>query len=312
MKIKYLVFILTVFSVFLGVSLLLSEDIPLTVITSPKVFSIKHTELHDQFKISVLMNRNDTYHLDTGYISRSIIIDGDNHVPIEVEKIEVSNDKMNVGEEEYYLVNFVVSMKISSNDHLVQYEEASLEITYENNQMMDLYIGEFNYLFSEDADDLSLYTLKGTFGDINGVNTVTGIAIELFNKSTSNIIIKRIDIVSKDVSLNNDYLVEKDRDIDMFESVEDILLIDAYHFDSYESEETYHSIRTNQSKKLYIPILYNSDIKHISRFVVSVTYEMDGEIKVFNIDDFIFMNHFHFGVEYEDNYRVYQYEDYVF
>ena len=308
MKIKYLVFILSVFSIFLGVSLLFGEDIPLQVITSPKVFSLKHTELHEQFKISVLVNRNDTYHLDTQYIQKSIIKEGENHVPIRVEKIEVSKEQMNVGESKYYLVNFVVSMQIESNDHLIQYDDASLVITYENRQELDMYIGEFNYLFHEDDQDLSLYTLKGTFGEVNGINTVTGIAIELHNKTTSNIIIRRVDIVSADISLNNDFLIEKDREIDMFESVSDILLIDEYQFDSFESVEQQHTLFVNHTKKLYVPILYNDNIKHISRFIVSVTYEINGEENVFYVDDFVFMNHLHFGPEYEEYYRLYTYD----
>ena len=284
MKIKYLLFVLSVFSAFLGVSLLFGEDIPLQVITSPKVFSLMHTDLHDQFKISVLMNRNDTYHLDTQYIQKSLIQDGENHVPIRVERIEVSKERMDIVESEYYLVNFVVSLQIESNDHFIQYEDASIVITYENDQVMELHIGEFNYLFNDGSSDLSLYTLQGTFGKVNDVNTVTGIAIELYNKSTSNIIIKRVDIVSKDVSLNNDYLIEKDRDIDIFENVSDILLIDEYYFDSFESDEQQHSLLVKQTKKLYIPVLYNDNIKHISRFIVSVTYEINDEEKVEKID----------------------------
>lgn len=309
MKIKYLLFVLAVFSIFLGVSLLLSEEEPLRIISSPKVYSMKHTELNETFKISVLMNRNDTYHLDTKYIRKSIIKDGDNQLPISVELIEVSSDKMLVKEDEYFLVNYVVSLDIEMNDHIIGYESASLEITYENQRVIEIYIGEFNYLFKENSNDISMYNLHGTFGEVDNINTVTGLAIELFNYSSHNITIHRIDVISKDVSLNNDYLIEKDRDIDMFEEVKDVLVKSVYRFDGYESEEQHHSILEGQSKKFYIPMLYNDEIKYISRFVIKVTYQINGEVKVHYIDDFVFMNSLHYGSEFESDYRMYVYEN---
>jgi len=309
MKIKYLLFVLAVFSIVLGIALLIEDDSPLKIITSPKVYSMKHTELNETFKISVLMNRNDTYHLDTNYMRKSVLKDGENHLPLSVELVQVSDDTMDVKGESYYLVNFVVSLNIEMTDHLIAFNTASLQITYENNEIVDLYIGEFNYLFKENSDDLSMYNLQGTFGEVNGINTVTGVAVELHNQSNHNLKIKRIDIISEDVSLNNDYLIEKDREIDMFESVEDVLVIDKYSFETYESDEQQHLIMEDASKKFYVPLLYNSDIKYINRFVIMITYEIDGQEKVYYIDDFVFMNALHFGAEFEQYYQEYQYEN---
>lgn len=216
---------------------------------------------------------------------------------------------MIVKEEEYYLVNYLVSLDLEMNDHLISYESASLEITYKNKQVTDIYIGEFNYLFKENSNDISMYNLQGTFGEVNNINTVTGLAIELYNYSIHNITINRIDIVSKDVSLNNDYLIEKDRDIDMFEEVKDVLVTSVYRFDSYESEESHHSILEGRSKRFYIPLLYNNEIKYISRFAIKVTYQINGEEKVHYIDDFVFMNSLHYGLEFQNNYRIYVYEN---
>lgn len=308
MKIKYLLFVLVVFSTVLGISLLIEDDTPLKIITSPEVYSMKHTELNETFKISVLMNRKDTYHLDTNYIQKSVLKDGENHLPISVELVQVSEDVMRIKGEDYYLVNFLVALKVEMTDHIIRFESASLEITYENSEVINLYIGEFNYLFKENNDNLSMYNLHGTFGEVNGINTVTGIAVELQNHSNHNLIIKRIDIISEDVSLNNDFLIEKDREIEMFERVEDVLLIDQYDFNTYESDEQQHLMREGALNKFYIPLLYNDEIKFISRFVIKVTYELDGVEEFYYIDDFIFMNALHFGAEFEENYQEYQYE----
>ena len=309
MKIKYLYFVLIVFSLLLSVGVLFSKEIPLKVITSPKVYSMKHTELNETFKISVLMNRNDTYHLNPEYIHKSVIKDGDEYVPVKIEIIEVSSDQTTVSDESYYLVNFVTSLQIESNDHSIEYDNASLEITYENDMTLDIYIGELNYLFKENTNDLSLYTLQGTFGEVNNVNTVTGVAIELMNQSDYNLLIKRVDIYSNDVSFNNDYFIEKNRKIDMFEDVSDVLLTNSYDFTSYESKEQHYSILEGQMKRFYIPLLYNDEIKYISRFVIIVTYEINGIEQAYYIDDFIFMDRINFGPEFEQGYQVYVYED---
>jgi hypothetical protein len=151
--------------------------------------------------------------------------------------------------------------------------------------------------------------LQGTFGEVNNINTVTGVSIELRNQSDYNVTIKRIDIYSEDISFNNDYLIEKDRKIDMFEEVESVLLVHAYDFETYESTEQHHSILEGQTKMLYIPLLYHDEIKYISRFVIIVTYEINGTEEVFYIDDFIFMNRLNFGPEFEPGYQVYEYDD---
>lgn len=309
MKIKYLFFILSVSSILLAISLLSGDEIPLKIITSPSVYSIKHTELNEQFTISILMNRKDTYHLDTQYIEKSFLKETETYLPISIERIEVSRDPIHVQSEPYYLVNFIVSLQVEMIDHIIEYEQASLEITYENEKMIDVYIGEFNYVFQSTTDDLSLYNLHGTFGDVNGINTVTGVVIELYNINHQNVTIQRIDIASHDVSMNNDYLVEKDREIDLFEHVEDVLLLDSYSFESYESTESPVSILKGQSKTLYIPLLYNDEIQYISRFTIEITYLINGQEAKLFLDDFIFMNQIHFGPEYESNYRVYDYED---
>ena len=94
----------------------------------------------------------------------------------------------------------------------------------------------------------------------------------------------------------------------MFEDVKDILIQSVYRFDTYESGEQHHSILEGQSKKLYIPMLYNDEIRYISRFVIKVTYEIDGNVVIHYIDDFVFMNALHYGPEFQYNYRYYEYE----
>lgn len=309
MKIKYLYFIIIVFSIFLGISILTAKEKPLIIITSPKVYSMKHTELNETFGISVLMNRNDTYHLNPSYIRSSSIIDGDNQLPINIEKIELLNDQIEVENESFYVVKFLVNLQLESNDHFIQYENATMEITYQNDKTIDLYIGELNYLFKENSNDLSLYNMHGTFGEVSSINTVTGVSLELMNRSSDNIIIKRIDIASKDVSFNNGYLIEQHREIDMFESVNDVLLVESYDFSGFESGESQHPIFEGQMKQFYIPLIYRDEIKYISRFSLIVTYEIDGIDKEYYIDDFIFMNRTNFGPEFEQYYQVYVYED---
>lgn len=308
MKIKYLLFVLIVFSAFLVVSQMIQKESQLLLISSPKVYSMKHTELNETFKISVLMNQNNSYHLEPNYIRKSVLISGENQLPIAIEKTIVSEEQMLVEDVSYYLVSFVVSLKFEMSDHIIEYEDVMLELTYENSQVINIDVGEFNYVFTENKNDLSMYNLHGTFGEVEGVNTVTGLVLELYNKSSNNLSIQRVDILSSDVSLNNDFLIEKDREIDMFEEVQDVLLTNTYQFDTYESTEHHHSILEGQTKKFYIPLLYNQEIRHISRFVIQITYMIDGSEEIHYIDDFVFMNSIQYGPEYEKNYIFYEYE----
>jgi hypothetical protein len=292
----------------LGLSLIFGKDKPLKLITSPQVYSMKYTELNEEFKIPLMMNKNQTYHLDQNYIVKSSIKSGEEELPISIKNIQVSNETTEINNEQYYMVFLIVNLLIESNDHIIQFDQANLYLKYENEFELDLYIGEFNYVFEESIQELSLLQLKGSFDEIEGNNTVTGIMLELKNSSGRNITIKRLDLFSKSIGLNNDYLIEKNELINYQDSVESILLIDSYDYESYEISETEYFLLNNQSKLLYVPLTYHGNIKFISRFVIRVTYLIDGQEKELYIDDFIFMNQSLFEEGFEGNYHFYEYD----
>lgn len=309
MKEKIFGILLIVFSVFLGIALLFPIDREISIITSPKIYSFYHTENNEQFGVSFLSSKYDSYLFDESYFDRVELTSEDEVIPLHIHDLAIDRDPFVVDGEDFYRINLTLSLGIESNDMLIYHKESHLKITYVNEKNLVLYIGEFNYAFSADTMPLSMYGLKGTFTELFDNNTVSGVMVELYNDTNKSITINGLDCLSQNVTFNNDYLIQKDRDIDLFETPEEILIINDYDYQIEEKNPNKHTILPNTSMRLYVPILYIGEIKHIERFSIIINIEENGVENSYYVDDFIFMNQSHYGDSYESGYHYYVVEE---
>ena len=139
---------------------------------------------------------------------------------------------------------------------------------------------------------------------INGYNTIGGINLSLSNHSNSNITITDISILSESVRFNTFFLTEREP-CDYRATVVDCLALNDYSFTTYNVYETMNSLLSpKNSTSYYIPLSY-LDSPFIHRFGIQLTYTIDGEERLYILDDFPFMKTSLFQEEYEDNYHVY-------
>ena len=178
-----------------------------------------------------------------------------------------------------------------------------------NGEIIDFFIGDFNYLFdSSNNDDLSLGNLKATVMDTDSKKSISGLMISLTNNTTNSIIINEIQLGNDKVTLNNDYSIEMNREVDMFEEVEDILLKD-YNNLSKQFNPNTHSIRSKEEKAFYIPVRFDEQHLFIHRTYIKISYNYRGVDKVLYLDDFPFINTSIFERGYIDGFNYYEYQD---
>jgi hypothetical protein len=210
--------------------------------------------------------------------------------------------------ESIYSVVFEVHIPLQSNDYIIQMEDTYLHITYANNHQFDLLLGEFNYGFlNNEVHHISLQNLVATYDYIEGINSVTGLMIDLYNTTDYNVKIIDLSILSTSVDLMNDFVIELDHLVDPFTRIEDILGQD-YSFYDYETEQVDIIYHPQEETILYAPLTFHGHIHFIERFSILITYEILGQEYTYVIDDFPFMDSYVFSQEYEELEVVYEWD----
>lgn len=295
--------------VFIGL-LFIPSNKNFKVITSPKIFSLLKSSDTESIEIELLVNKPNTYYFDEEYIfSVSLNSEFDKEiVPLVIDEITYGNSQYEYKNDLYSLVRLSLSVGFDSEDYLINFEKAYLDITYNNEESLKLYIGEFNYRFNTDINsDLGISTLSSTVDSINEINTVSGVFIELYNTSDENLVLNDFNIGSSSVNFNNYYLSEIYNEPDLFDSVEEILLIENYdiHLDRGNIDKSV-LLRENQSVMLYIPLCYIGDIEYIHRFYVEIKYSSNEGEKSLIIDDIPYISTSIFQTSLEEGYIEYE------
>lgn len=304
MRLKLLGTIVILLSVFLGIVITIEKPTRLRMISSPSIYSIKYTNSIETFSIPLLINKEDSFYTDIEYIVSVQLESESELIPLSIEKINISDEPVF---EDFYLVNFEMKLGFYSDDYVIMFDDALLHLTYQNNETYQFDIGEFYYVFQEvEENDLSLQHLQATYETYQNINTVSGVVLGLGNLTDEHLEITNIDVLGNTVTIHNGFITELYRDIDSFEDVSDILMIDNYIYDDYPVSDRNIVIPQGNEKTIYIPLLYHGEIQHIERFTIKITYEVDNEIKTMYIDDFPFMVTSVFASEYEEGFRTYE------
>jgi len=310
MKIKIIGGLISFLLLVLSLLLFIKDDSKVEIITSPKIYSIVKSSDNEGFNITILTNNLESYYFNQTYITKiALTSETDEMIPLTLEEITKTNDNYLYDNKQYKALSFKVQIGFSSDDYLVSMNKTYLNITYKNAQEITIYIGEFNYLFSsEENKDISLNNLLSTHGIVNNVDTLTGLFLNLGNISDKNITINKIEIGSKQITANNYYLSELN-EIPEYDALPTTILgLDTYYYDN-ELEDVSKNIllRKNNEILLYLPFNYSGDIAYIYRFYVKVYYVIDGEEKVFVIDDFPYINTSLFKSELESGFYYYEF-----
>ena len=307
MRVKYLLIPLCVSFLFMGIVLLFSEKAQLKVITSPSIYSFKQTTKVETFRIPILMNLEDSIYTDIEFVSSVELIGVEEVIPLKLQDIVVGTEMYDYNNTSYYPVYFNCKVGFESNDYEIDIDQASIHVTYKNESEYTWYIGEFHYLFEEETtEDLLLGNYQATVFDHHDKKSVSGLHIELFNNSNSNITITNIEFPSLSVRLNNDYSIAYDEDIDMFEEVTNVLSKD-YEMYQYQLDPKEHLVRIRNYTRIYIPASFNGDIHYLHRSYIIITYIIDSKECVLVIDDFPFISTSIFDKDYQSDFRYYEY-----
>lgn len=310
MRTRMLLVIFIVLILSLTAVLLIKKEKPLFIVTSPKINSFAKSDDFEYFNISILSNDIESFYFNTDYLNSASIVNVDKTriVPIQVINIENQNEVYMFKNDILDVINIEIKVSVSANYLLEEIDEAYLILKYENNKEIELNIGEFNYLIQNlENNDIGLSNLFATHGEINGIDTTTGIYLELSNNSEHNIYIKEIRTIGSMISFDNFYLRKMEEEVEYDESVSNILNLDDFnHFRTKNIFQQNILLTEDNSIKIFAPILYHGEIVQAYRFPIMVIYEINGVEYNYTIDDFPYINTSSFKEELESEFITYE------
>jgi hypothetical protein len=280
---------------------LLKDNTETKILTNIQYISIVHTNELEKVKVGILTTTPNSKYFKEENIGLSNIKNTDNTVSLKIDKVLAYDDQYEYQEDVYYLVEFFFTLPFKASN-MIRIDDAILSINYSNGDNLSMYIGEFNYAFLEETNDLTLGNLSATYGYIDGIETVSGINLTLNNVSNQNITINKIEVLSTNIQINNEYTIKRE-ECHYKESVENCLDIDIY--DPHKEPTNEHSfvLRVKNDIDMYLPLYYKNKETYIYRFGLMITYTINGEEKTYIIDDFPYMTKSIYLEEMEGNYR---------
>ncbi len=306
MKGKLFVFILVFLFTALGVLLLTKRELPFRIITLPSIHSSYQDEAGESVYIKALTNDLESPYFHKDLISNVTIKNEHNFIDMNIIDIHFSENEYIYMENTYQYVSFELGITVVPAEGEILLENSVLELTYDNGEILELEIGSFYVLFGETLNDLSLDNLFALHGELDGVDTITGIYVELYNKTDHHITIKRIETLGS-LYFDNHMLKEIEEVPLHYDKVTDILLIEEYsHTKKHALYNQQYTIIANQSNQFFVPLLYNGDVAFVYRFPLQVVFEIEGEEKIYIIDDFPYINTPLFKPELEDSFVLYE------
>lgn len=309
MKLKLIIGIMTFLLMVISLLFYLKDDASLEIISRKAIHSYFQSSKTESFDIEVLTNDPDDYHFTTEYLTSSSIQSNDESdiIPITITDITTEGEVYIYQGNPYHHMYFEVKVAFDSPDYEIMIPNAYLTLTYSNNETVKLAIGEFHYRFYHyPVTQVLLGSIQTTVMKLGNVSSVSGIAIELSNNASENILIKGITLGSKKVSANNFYMTELPSLPPLFSTPADVLGLDFFNYLAPANEYAKNVLlREHQSAILYIPFQYDSKQNYLHRFYCSVLYEIDGETHSLIIDDFPYIRTDFFQKDLESEFISY-------
>lgn len=285
----------------LTASLLTKKEIETKIISNKQIISMYHTDQTEEVKISLLTTNPSSFYFNKDYVTFTRLYNQTQTVSLKLVEINITDDLYEYNETPYYLVEYLYTLPFTGTNTYINMDDVNLSIDYDNGDNIDLYLGEFNYLFSTfNDDDITLGNLSATYQYVNNIETVGGINLTLKNITTDNLNITNIKILSTNVKANYGEVLVRE-ECNYLKTVSECI-VDDYNINSYTESDITFLLRKNNNLELYIPLSYLNQTQYIYRFSIIVEYTQGGIIKEYILDDFPFMSKGIYLKEMESNY----------
>ncbi|MGS0972876.1 MAG: hypothetical protein ACVCEJ_06565 [Candidatus Izemoplasmataceae bacterium] len=274
------------------------------VLYKSKSYSMMKSSNNESFQIDMLASMKESFYMDEEFIVRGVIRNQktDEQVSIEINDIHIDDHPVQL-DKLYYPVVFDVRLSFAMDSFEITYNEAVLELVFENQEMLSIEMGEFYYLEDQSSSYINVLEMIATHEVYHGL-TVSGLYLELAHNLPGEIIIREIALGSSVASINPFYTKEMHTSVSYDDQLKDILYPVNYdHVKIQEGDLNIH-IRRSQTIAHYFPFTYLREDLLMHRFYLKIIYLFEGEIREEVIDDFPYIRQ-NMLAHSEEEYDVY-------
>ncbi len=206
---------------------------------------------------------------------------------IQIAKIKNQKQRVTYQNKTYYLfyleINFddvyTLGLKLGMlNSNMI--------IDYNNDESLTLELGDINLLFHEISG--SNHIDYSRMYSIHDQDQIIGIYIELINQTGQNINLLSIDLLNEKMHLNlNDAKIVYNH-LNHLKTLEEIIPGYQSIVSDFPAPKAF-SFTHNTA--LFIPMNYLNTYNHLNRFPMMISYEYNGNLYDYIIDDYLFYSH---------------------
>jgi hypothetical protein len=285
------------------------QDGKITLMVVEQLYSRVITNLEETLEIPLYATLDNSFFTDEDLIRSVRIRSDENEIDLEIEAIHDQGQSVEYEGIPYFVYLIRLSLDAFAGSQMeIHLPEAILEITYENDIVMALGIGEVSLYFkaAELDQDFDFFRLSGLYSDRLDTPELEGILIGFDQFKAHDILIEAIGIGSDQILLDTENKVlihNPDQKFSLFQR-----LPPDYQFVIEGILPLQSRFEPVPSQLYAIPLVYRSKTPDLWRFPIIIRYLIDGMEKTAYIDDFIFKSHSWVLKERESGAHLYSYQ----
>jgi hypothetical protein len=309
---RLFIIILVAYGIFSFLMIVFSKEQvnQIIILTQKQIYSRLITD-NETLDINIFVSSNKSFILDKSLISYAKLKSENEELSVDIKKIELVDKDISYKQQNYYqyLIKIDFSDTLISNYTLNMFD-CLLEITYQNNDSINLEIGDLSLDFQSitGSNHIDFTHLFGVTEIIEQKNYLMAIALKLDNLSNQNIFLKNIYTNTNHININtfDGVLLKEDeiRSQSFFVMFKDFDNIKNIYSDPKE-------ILLNDDFYLVLPLEYSFNLKQINRFPIFIEYIYNNQEYCYVIDDYIFFSERIILNEDDERIRefIYQYQE---
>ncbi|MDT8337289.1 MAG: hypothetical protein RQ856_05630, partial [Candidatus Izemoplasmatales bacterium] len=238
-------------------------------------------------------------------IGSALLRNNESEIAVAIKSVELSDEAIQYKDKSYYLYTLNIDFTevyVRNMDLVI--DECYLDILYNNEELISLYIGDVALSFREEInnENLDFVHMTGIVNIFDGKKYLVGICLKLNNLTLQTITVNDIytnsDLLKFDLHnsfVSNEAVVDNPQSIDLFGEYD--------HLDDKEEGV----INLNDSYYYVIPVVYQEKYQKIYRFPLTIEYRLYNQDYKLEIDDYLFFDEYIRLDDYVDEIREYQY-----
>jgi len=252
--------------------------------TLNQTHSYTYTNALKTFTIPVLVNTLDTYYFNKEAITSIKLKNNDEVLPLTLSKVTTGHQQ-----EDWIELYLDFNFMHTQEEGTLNFETASIEITYINQEVLTLEIGEFNVFFHDHSNpsNIVIQAIHNTHQDLGFGMTSTGVILRIYNDSNQPLTLHDVSLNTHNIKAGFSHITPYDKDIVPYMTSHDIIK-DYDHLNKTHRMHPPFLIPAYETATLFIPFDYLTPTI-LYQYPLFLTFDHNQEEKKIIIDDFTFI-----------------------